>query len=150
MARVQRHPAAECRDADWIAEPVRVQCADQAAVWPRALGTERLYTGALSALDGISNAVAPALQSASIRAYVLTIIVTVVALVGSALAMGRALPVLSRWTPIQPHEAATAALIIAAAICAAREIQHSRCTRAGTVGYGIALIYVLFGAPIWQ
>ena len=99
--------------------------------WPRALGTERLYTRALSTLDHLSDVVAPALQSASIRAYVLTIIVTVVALVGSALAMGRALPVLSRWTPIQPHEAAVAALIIAAAICAAlREVQHRRCTRA--------------------
>ena len=99
--------------------------------WPRALGTERLYTRALSTLDRISDVVAPALQSASIRAYVLTIVVTVVALVGSALAMGRALPVLSRWTPIQPHEAAVAALIIAAAISAAlREVQHGRCARA--------------------
>ena len=116
--------------------------------WPRALRTERVYTRALSTLDDISNVVAPALQSASIRAYVLTIIVTVVALVGSALAMGRALPVLSRWTPIQPHEAATAALIIAAAICAACAKSNTAAVLAlGTVGYGIALIYVLFGAP---
>jgi multicomponent Na+:H+ antiporter subunit A len=116
--------------------------------WPRALGTERLYTRALSALDTVSNAVAPALQSASIRAYVLTIIVTVVLLVGSALAMGRALPVLARWTPIYPHEAATAALVIVAAICAARAKSNTAAVLAlGTVGYGIALIYVLFGAP---
>ena len=116
--------------------------------WPRALGTERLYTRALSTLDYVSDAVAPALQSASIRAYVLTIIVTVVALVGSALAMGRTLPVLSRWTPIQPHEAAIAALIIAAAICAACAKSNTAAVLAlGTVGYGIALIYVLFGAP---
>jgi multicomponent Na+:H+ antiporter subunit A len=116
--------------------------------WPRALGTERLYTRALSTLDRISDVVAPALQSASIRAYVLTIVVTVVALVGSALAMGRALPVLSRWTPIQPHEAAVAALIIAAAISAARARSTTAAVLAlGTVGYGIALIYVLFGAP---
>ena len=116
--------------------------------WPRALGTERLYTGALATLDDLSNRVAPALQSASIRAYVLTIIVTVVAFVGSALAMGRALPVLIRWTPIQPHEAAIAALIIVAAICAACAKSNTAAILAlGTVGYGIALIYVLFGAP---
>ena len=116
--------------------------------WPRALGTERLYTRALSALDRISDVVAPALQSASIRSYVLTIVVTVVALVGSALAMGRALPVLSRWTPIQPHEAAVAALIVAAAISAACARSNTAAVLAlGTVGYGIALIYVLFGAP---
>ena len=116
--------------------------------WPRALGTERLYTRALSTLDAVSNALAPALQSASIRAYVLTIIVTVVVLVGSALAMGRALPVMSRWTPIQPHEAATAALVVVAAICAARAKSNTAAVLAlGTVGYGIALIYALFGAP---
>jgi multicomponent Na+:H+ antiporter subunit A len=116
--------------------------------WPRALGTERLYTGALSSLDDLSNAVAPALQSASIRAYVLVIICTVVGLVGSALMMGRALPVLSRWTPVQPHEAATAALIISAAIGAACAKSNTAAVLAlGTVGYGIALIYVLFGAP---
>ena len=116
--------------------------------WPRALGTERLYTRALSMLDDLSNAVVPALQSASIRGYVLTIIVTVVALVGSALAMGRALPVLTRWTPIRPHEAAIAALIIAAAICTACAKSNTAAVLAlGTVGYGIALLYVLFGAP---
>ena len=116
--------------------------------WPRALGTERLYAVTLSMLDDLSNAVAPALQSASIRAYVLTIIVTVVAFVGSALAMGRTLPVLSRWTPIQPHEAATAALIVAAAIAAACAKSNTAAVLAlGTVGYGIALLYVLFGAP---
>ena len=117
-------------------------------VWPRALGTERLYTRVLSTLDRISDLVAPALQSASIRAYVLTIVVTVVALVGSALAMSRALPALSRWTPIQPHEAAVAALIIAAAMSAARAKSTTAAVLAlGTVGYGIALLYVLFGAP---
>jgi multicomponent Na+:H+ antiporter subunit A len=116
--------------------------------WPRALGTERLYTRALSTLDDLSGAVAPALQSASIRAYVLTIILTVVALVGSALAMGHTLPALSRWTPIQPHEALIAALIVAAAIGAACAKSNTAAVLAlGTVGYGVALIYVLFGAP---
>jgi multicomponent Na+:H+ antiporter subunit A len=72
----------------------------------------------------------------------------VVTLVGLALAMGRALPVPSRWTPIQPHEAAVAALIIAAAISAACARSNTAAVLAlGTVGYGIALIYVLFGAP---
>ena len=115
--------------------------------WPRALGTERLYTRALSTLDRISDVVSPALQSGSIRSYVLTIVVTLVTL-GSALAVGRELPVQIRWTPIQPHEAAVAALIIAAAISAACARSNTAAVLAlGTVGYGIALIYVLFGAP---
>jgi len=116
--------------------------------WPRALGTERVYTGSLSCLDAISDRIAPALQSASIRSYVLTIVVTMVAFVGSALATGRILPALSRWTPIRPHEAAVAALICAAAISAACARSNTAAVLSlGTVGYGIALIYVLFGAP---
>jgi len=116
--------------------------------WPRTLGTERLYTRTLSGLDWISDVVAPALQSASIRSYVMTIILTVVVLVGAPLAMGWTLPVLTRWTPIQLHEAAVAALIVAAAIAAACAQSTTAAVLAlGTVGYGIALIYALFGAP---
>jgi multicomponent Na+:H+ antiporter subunit A len=116
--------------------------------WPRALGTERLYTGSLSYLDAISDRVAPALQSASIRSYVLTIVVTMVAFVGTALATGRILPALSRWTPIRLHEAAVSVLICAAAISAACARSNTAAVLSlGTVGYGIALIYVLFGAP---
>jgi multicomponent Na+:H+ antiporter subunit A len=116
--------------------------------WPGALGTERLYTGSLSYLDAISDRVAPALQGASIRSYVMTIVVTMVAFVGTALATGRILPALIRWTPIRLHEAAVAALICAAAISAACARSNTAAVLSlGTVGYGIALIYVLFGAP---
>jgi multicomponent Na+:H+ antiporter subunit A len=116
--------------------------------WPRGLGTERLYAGSLSLLDAISDRLAPALQSASIRSYVLTIVVTMVAFVGTALATGRILPALSRWTPIRPHEAAAAVMICAAALSAACARSNTAAVLSlGTVGYGIALIYVLFGAP---
>ena len=99
--------------------------------WPRALGTERLYTRALSTLDYLSDAVAPALQSASIRAYVLTIIVTVVALVGSALAMGRALPVpesLDADTTSRSRD--SGADHRGRHLRGVREVQHGRCARA--------------------
>ena len=78
----------------------------------------------------------------------MTIVLTVIALVGAPLAMGRTLPVLSRWTPIQPHEAAVAALIVAAAIAAACARSTTAAVLAlGTVGYGIALIYVAVRRP---
>ena len=148
MARLQRHLLLSAVTLIGSLSLFKFNGPIRRHAWPRALGTERLYTRALSTLDYLSDAVAPALQSASIRAYVLTIILTVVALVGFALTMGRALPELSRWTPIQPHEAAIAALIIAAAICAACAKSNTAAVLAlGTVGYGIALIYVLFGAP---
>jgi multicomponent Na+:H+ antiporter subunit A len=117
-------------------------------IWPRSLRTERLYTLSLTGLDAISRWAAPALQSASLRSYVLTVVLTGVALVAMGLATGGVLPTLSRWTPIQLHEGVVAGLIIAAALLAA--FARSNMTAAlslGAVGYGVALIYALFGAP---
>ena len=74
-------------------------------VWPRSLGTERLYTLSLAGLDAISRWTAPALQNASLRSYVLIVVLTGVAFVAMALAAGGVLPTLSRWTPIEPYEA---------------------------------------------
>jgi multicomponent Na+:H+ antiporter subunit A len=116
--------------------------------WPRALGTERLYTGTLTALDTISRRVAPALQAASLRSYALVVVLTTVVLVGTALAANRVLPARSRWTPIEPHEGMVAALIVAAAFSAAVARSNIAAVLSlGTVGYGVALIYALFGAP---
>jgi multicomponent Na+:H+ antiporter subunit A len=116
--------------------------------WPRALGTERLYTRTLTVLDAISRRVAPALQGASLRSYALVIVLASVVLVGTALAANRVLPTPSRWTPIQPHEAVIAALIVAAAVSATFARSNiAAVLSVGTVGYGVALIYALFGAP---
>jgi multicomponent Na+:H+ antiporter subunit A len=116
--------------------------------WPRSLRTDRLYTLGLSSLDRVSRAVSPALQSASLRSYALVTVVTGVTLVGSALGLGRVVPEANRWTPIQPHEAAISALIAGAALSAAFASSNMAAVLSlGTVGYGVALIYVLFGAP---
>jgi multicomponent Na+:H+ antiporter subunit A len=118
------------------------------ALRPRAFGTERAYTAALAGLDAISRSVVPALQSASLRSYALTVVAAGVAFVGTALAVSRVLPTVSRWTPVALHEAVVAGLIIAAALSAA--VARSNMAAAlslGAVGYGVALIYGLFGAP---
>jgi multicomponent Na+:H+ antiporter subunit A len=117
-------------------------------LWFRSLRTERLYTLSLAGLDAISRWAAPILQSASLRSYVLTVVLTGVAFVATGLASGGVLPALRRWTPIEPYEGVFAALIVAAALSAA--FARSNMTAAlslGAVGYGVALIYVLFGAP---
>jgi multicomponent Na+:H+ antiporter subunit A len=83
-----------------------------------------------------------------LRSYALTVVAAGVAFVGSALAVSRVLPGVSRWTPIALHEAVVAGLIIAAALSAA--VARSNMAAAlslGAVGYGVALIYGLFGAP---
>jgi multicomponent Na+:H+ antiporter subunit A len=116
--------------------------------WPRALRTERVYGAAMSGLDSISRWVSPALQSASLRSYLLVVVVTTVTLVGTALAAGRILPVPSRSTPITFHEAVVALLIGAAALSAAfAQTNMTAVLSLGAVGYGVALMYALLGAP---
>jgi multicomponent Na+:H+ antiporter subunit A len=116
--------------------------------WPVGLRTERVYSGVVSGLDRVSRRIAPALQSASLRSYVLTVIVTAVALVTTAVATGGVLPEPRRWTPVHFHEAVLALIVVAAAVSAV----FARSTMAavlslGTVGYGVAVLYALFGAP---
>jgi multicomponent Na+:H+ antiporter subunit A len=116
--------------------------------WPAALHTERLYSGALTILDTVSRRIGPALQSASLRSYVLTITATAVALVAIALVTARILPPPRRWTSVQFHEGVLAVLIMAGALSAA----FARSTMAGVlslgvVGYGVAVMYALLGAP---
>ena len=117
-------------------------------MWPGSLGTERLYNRALAGLDALSRWIAPALQGASLRSYVLTVVLTGVALVSIGLVTGGGLPTLALRTPIELYEGVFAALIIAAALSAA--FARSSLIAAlslGAVGYGVALIYALFGAP---
>ena len=116
--------------------------------WPQALHAEHLYTRTLMLLDGLSRRIGPLLQSASLRSYVLVVALTAVALVATALAMDRVLPVARRSTPVEFHEGALAALILAGAVSAA----FARTTMAavlslGVVGYGVAVMYALLGAP---
>ena len=116
--------------------------------WPAALHTERLYAGALTTIDTVGRRMAPALQSASLRSYVLTVLVTAVALVTTAVATGGVLPVPRRWTPVELHEAVLVMIIVVAAISAALARSNMAAVLClGTVGYGIAVLYALLGAP---
>jgi multicomponent Na+:H+ antiporter subunit A len=116
--------------------------------WPHALQTEHLYSRTLLGLDGISRRIGPLLQSASLRSYVLVVALTAIGLVTAALAMDRTLPVARRSTSVQFHEGVLASLIVAGALSAA----FARSTMAavlslGVVGYGVAVMYALLGAP---
>jgi multicomponent Na+:H+ antiporter subunit A len=116
-------------------------------IWPRSLGTERLYTGTLALLDQVSSRSLPALQSASLRSYVLVLILTAAVLTSGALAW-RGLPVFPHLTPVTFGEGAVAVMIIAGAVSAVR----ARSTIAavlslGVTGYGVALTFLFFGAP---
>jgi multicomponent Na+:H+ antiporter subunit A len=116
--------------------------------WPQALQTEHLYSKTLIALDGVSRRIGPLLQSASLRTYVLVVAVTAISLVATALAMDRVLPIARRSTPVQFHETVLAALIVAGALSAAfAQSTMAAVLSLGVVGYGVAVMYALLGAP---
>ena len=116
--------------------------------WPAALNVDRLYSFSLSSLDALSRGVAPALQSASLRSYVLIVVATAIALVALALGADGALPRPRRWTPVPLHEGLLAALIVAGALSAAiARTRMAAVLSLGTVGYGVAVLYALLGAP---
>jgi multicomponent Na+:H+ antiporter subunit A len=117
-------------------------------LWPGPFGTERPYRWTLGGLDALSRAVSPALQGASLRSYALIVVLAGVGFVATALATSPVLPAMRRWTPIRFHEAAVAALIVAAAVVAAGARSNMAAALSlGAAGYGIALLYALFGAP---
>lgn len=118
------------------------------AAWPWVLNTARVYTGAIAALDRVSAAAAPAMQSGSLRSYVLAMVVTVGGLVGAALFLGGGGWTLARTTAVRPHDIVIVAVICAAAITAARSSNSMTAVIClGTVGYGVALTFMFFGAP---
>jgi multicomponent Na+:H+ antiporter subunit A len=116
-------------------------------IWPRSLGSERLYTLTLRGLDAVSAWSLPALQSASLRSYVLSLVVTAAVLLTAALTSAP----LRRWPQImtiQTHEAAAAVMIVAGAFSAVRaKSTITAVLSLGVVGYGVALTYLFFGAP---
>lgn len=116
--------------------------------WPRALEAERLYTGALAALDAVSRTIAPPLYSASLRSYVMAIVLTAGALIAVALATGGAMRTFAIATGVGVHEVIIVAVIIGGALSAARaESSMAAVLSLGTVGYGVALMFLSFGAP---
>jgi multicomponent Na+:H+ antiporter subunit A len=116
-------------------------------LWPRSLGSERLYTLPLRGLDTLSAWSLPALQSASLRAYVLVLVMTAAGLLAGAL-LATGLPAWPGVISVQPHEAAVAVMIVAGALLAAWTTSTITAVLSlGMVGYGVALTFLFFGAP---
>jgi multicomponent Na+:H+ antiporter subunit A len=116
--------------------------------WPAFLQTEHLYTSTVSLLDAVSRRTAPLLQSASLRSYALVVVVSAVSLVAFALWVNQILPEQRRWTPVEYHETALGVLIIGGALSAAVARSNMAAVLSlGTVGYSIAALYALLGAP---
>jgi multicomponent Na+:H+ antiporter subunit A len=116
-------------------------------IWPRSFGFERLYTLSIQGLDALSSWSSPALQSASLRSYVLALIMTAAVLLAGVLALSST-PRLPALIDVRPHEAAAVVMIIAGSLSAARAASTiSAVLSLGVTGYGVALTFLFFGAP---
>ena len=116
--------------------------------WMPRHGTEDVYDGVLSTLEAVSHAIAPALHSASLRTYVMVIVATTVAVGGGALLSHREFRMAAAHTSVTVHDVIIVSVIVAGAISAA--VAGSTMTAVlslGAVGYGVATIFITFGAP---
>ena len=116
--------------------------------WKPQYGTEDVYSGALAALTAASHTIAPALHSASLRTYVMVIVVMSALVGGTALWAGPGLGSAVPRTAITIHDVVIVFVIIAGAVAAT----FARSTMAavlslGAVGYGVAMMFLSFGAP---
>jgi multicomponent Na+:H+ antiporter subunit A len=116
--------------------------------WTPRHGTEDVYNGTLSALNRVSRAIGPPLHSASLRTYVMVIVVTSALIGGTALltdpGLGSAIP----RTGVNAHDVLIVLLIISGAVSATVS-RSTMCAvlSLGAVGYGVATVFLSFGAP---
>jgi multicomponent Na+:H+ antiporter subunit A len=116
--------------------------------WRPRFGTEQLYRGVLSAGDAISHVIGPPLHSASLRSYVMVIVVTTFVVGGAALWTVPGLGASTARTEIRAHEVLVVAVIIAGAIGATlAKSTMAAVLSLGVVGYGVAITFLLYGAP---
>lgn len=116
--------------------------------WRPRFGSEQLYGGALSALDAISRVIGPPLHSASLRSYVMVIVVTTFVIGGAALWSVPGLGASATRIAVTPHEVLVVVVIIAGAIAAAlAKSTMAAVLSLGVVGYGVAMTFLLYGAP---
>jgi multicomponent Na+:H+ antiporter subunit A len=116
-------------------------------IWRPMLGSEQLYVRMMSSLDAISRVIAPPLHSASLRSYVMVIVVVTTSAGFAALSTLPALRLVAR-TDIRPHEVLIVLVIISGAVAATlAKSTMAAVLSLGVVGYGVAMTFLLYGAP---
>jgi len=111
-------------------------------------GPQRCYELGLRALIATASTQTRLLQHGYLRGYVLTVLAFAMVLTGYGLVRFGAVPWWDGFDDARPHEFAVGVLILAAALVAARTRSRLAAVAAmGVVGYSVALIYALYGAP---
>ncbi len=121
-----------------------------AARWEAAgrWGPAGWYELALKGLNGLAVGQTRLLQSGYLRFYLMITIATTVGLVGYVLVGRGAFTATFDWTDLRFYEAGLAALILVAVLAVVLvEGRLAAIAALGVVGYSVALVFVLFGAP---
>ncbi|MBA2452404.1 MAG: putative monovalent cation/H+ antiporter subunit A [Chloroflexia bacterium] len=123
--------------------PIALQIYD----W-RWYGPERAFPRIMEGLDSIALTQTRLLQSGFLRYYLLTIIITTVAVVSYPLFGRGELFDRPDFGDVRFYEIGLGVLLLMAAFQAARSNSRLGAIAAlGVVGYGVALIYIFYGAP---
>jgi multicomponent Na+:H+ antiporter subunit A len=103
------------------------------------------------AIDGLfrtAHAQTRFLQAGLLRRYILFVIVTTLVLAGGTFFAAAVWPAHLVWNGVQLHEAAVGVVILLGTVTALRASSRLTAVVAlGAVGYGVALVFLLFGAP---
>jgi multicomponent Na+:H+ antiporter subunit A len=111
-------------------------------------GPEAGYGLAVRGLDRAAAATTAVVQSGYLRFYIFTVLAAAAGLTGYAL-VGRAGPAApGDWRDVRFYEAGLLAVVAAAALMAVGVRSYITAIAAlGVVGYGVAVVFVMFGAP---
>lgn len=111
-------------------------------------GPARWYDAALAALDWTARTQTRLLQSGYLRYYLLIVLLTTLACVGSVLVPRLDVSWGFDWSDLRFYDVGLAVLIVLGMGMVVRfESRLAAIAGLGVVGYGVALLFVLFGAP---
>ncbi|WP_224242827.1 putative monovalent cation/H+ antiporter subunit A [Hyalangium gracile] len=111
-------------------------------------GPERAYTWGLGAMLQVAGFQTRLLQSGYLRRYLLVTILTIGGLTAYALVARSGVRLRLELSDVEVHEAVLGGLMVLAALAAANSRSRLASVAAmGVVGFGVALVFLFFGAP---
>lgn len=111
-------------------------------------GPERGYRALLDGMMTLAKTQTALLQNGRLRIYLMIVAVAAVGLTGYTLLSKNGFLLPGQLSEVRFYEVAVGAVILAAALVATQTSSRlGAVTALGVVGYGVALIYILYGAP---
>jgi multicomponent Na+:H+ antiporter subunit A len=116
--------------------------------WGHRIGPEKVYVNLERVMLSSTKRFTAFTQNGKLRLYLLTVVATLAGLVWLVLLYAGGMPAFELEWDLYPWEAIIAGLIAGgAAVAVTTRSRLGAVTALGVVGYGIALVYLLFSAP---